>query len=283
MATLCYITTCKGRLEHLKQTLPSVVNQPDVSCVVVDYTCPDNTAGWVAANFPQVAVVRVTDETGFNLARARNLGAEAADSPWLAFVDADILWAPELASKVIPGLQAGHFYRAQPVTPQTWGSVICQRQDFEAIGGYDEAFTGWGGEDDDLMSRLALRGRISAGFSAELIEEISHDDTARVRFYEVKDRSLQHRINKLYIQAKLDLLRLVGSPLPIETRHGLFGEVRRVVQQAVDTGQAAATVEINLPAQLVMPPPTDGLIGPRNLNRKMIYSIDIAARHVDRA
>ena len=160
VATLCYITTCKGRLHHLKQTLPRVVGQPDVSCVVVDYACPDNTTDWVAANFPQVRVVHVTGEAGFSASRARNLGAQAADAAWLAFFDADILWSPDFAKTVIPQLRPGHFYRAKPITQQTWGSVICHRQDFEAVGGYDEAFTGWGGEDDDLLARLTMLGRI---------------------------------------------------------------------------------------------------------------------------
>ena len=283
MAALCYITTCKGRLHHLKQTLPRVVGQPGVSCVVVDYACPDNTTDWVLANFPQVRVVRVTGETGFSVTRARNLGAQAADAPWLAFFDADILWSPELATTVIPQLQPGHFYRAKPVTLQTWGSVICHRQDFEALGGYDEAFAGWGGEDDDLLARLSMLGRIPAGFPAELINEIPHDDAARVRFHEIKDRAVQHRINMLYIHAKLDLMRLLGGPLPLATRQGLFGEVRRIIRQAADTGQSAAIVEVGLPAQLIKPPPINGLIEHWHLNRKMLYSIDIAARYIERA
>ncbi len=278
MATLCYITTCKGRLGHLQQTLPRVAGQPGVSCVVVDYACPDNAADWVAANFPQVAVVRVTGDPGFHLARARNLGAQAADAPWLAFFDADILWSREFAGTVIPGLQKGHFYRAQPVTPQTWGSVICHRQDFDAIGGYDEAFRGWGGEDDDLLARLAMLGRVPAGFSAALVDEIPHDEESRVRFHEVKDRALQRRINTLYSQAKLDTLRLMGDPLPLETRQALFGEARRIVRQAADAGRPAASLEVNLPPQIVKPPPVGGLADEWRINRKMVYSIDIAAR-----
>ena len=282
MATLCYITTCKGRLEHLKQTLPRVVDQPGVSCVVVDYACPDNTTDWVTANFPQVTVVRVTGEAGFHLARARNLGAQAANTPWLAFFDADILWSPELAKTVIPQLRPGHFYRAQPVTLQTWGSVICHRQDFEAVGGYDEAFTGWGGEDDDLLARLSMLGRLPAGFPASLVREIPHDDDARVRFYDIKDRAVQHRINMLYMQVKLDLIRLTGGPVSLEIRRTLANEVQRVIRQAIDSGQPVASIEVNLPAQLVKPPPINGLLEHWHLNRKMAYSIDIAARHIER-
>jgi hypothetical protein len=163
-----------------------------------------------------------------------------------------------------------------------WGSLICQRRDFEAIDGYDEAFTGWGGEDDDLMMRLALLGRKSAGYSAELIDEIPHDEAARVRFHDIKDRALQHRINMLYMQAKLDLSRLLGGPLPLETRQQLNGEVKRIIRLAADTGQPAAIVEVGLPAQLIKPPPINGLIEHWHLNRKMVYSIDIAAHYIER-
>lgn len=282
MATLCYITTCKGRLHHLKQTLPRVVNQPDVSCVVVDYSCPDGAADWVIANFPQVKVVRVTGEAGFSAPRARNLGAQAASSPWLAFFDADILWSPELGSTVIPQMRPGHFYRARPVTLQTWGSLICHRQDFDAVGGYDEAFSGWGGEDDDLLARLSMHGLVSAGFPASLIGEIPHDDDTRVRFYDIKNKAVQHRVNMLYMQVKLDLIRLTGGPVSLEIRRKLANEVQRVILQAIDSGQQQASIEVSLPTRLIKPPPINGLIEHWHLNRKMAYSIDIAARHIER-
>ncbi len=38
------ITTCKGRLEHLKQTLPAMLAQKDSEVIVVDYSCPHGTA-----------------------------------------------------------------------------------------------------------------------------------------------------------------------------------------------------------------------------------------------
>lgn len=280
---LCYITTCKGRLAHLKQTLPRVVGQPGVSCVVVDYSCPDGTGDWVERNHPEVKVVRVAGENTFSASRARNFGAAAAEAPWLGFFDADILWAPELAGTVLPQLQSGYFYRARPVTPQTWGSIICQRADFEATGGYDEAFVGWGGEDDDFILRLGMLGRTEAGFPGVLIEEIPHDNAARVRFHEVKDRTLQHRINMLYIQAKLDLVCLMGGPVDFPTRKVLFDEISKTILHAAKAGLVAATVDVNLPAKLIKPPPINGLIEHWRLGRRMVYSIDIAARYVEKA
>lgn len=47
-----------------------------------------------------------------------------------------------------------------PVKPKLFGgNVGIHRHDYEAINGYDEAFEGWGCEDDDLRLRLRRSGR----------------------------------------------------------------------------------------------------------------------------
>ena len=61
------ITTCKGRLEHLKQTLPRWLAEPNVFVTVVDYDCPDGTAAWVKENYPEVEVIHVKNRPKFNL------------------------------------------------------------------------------------------------------------------------------------------------------------------------------------------------------------------------
>lgn len=276
MADLCYITTCKGRLAHLKQTLPRVAGQPGLSCVVVDYSCPDGTADWVEANLPQVRVIRVEGENGFNVSRARNLGAQAADAPWLGFFDADILLDPGFASVVVPQLVPGRFYRPHPVTSQTWGSIICHRDDFAAVGGYDEAYVGWGGEDDDLIAFLALAGRQAVGFPAALLSEIPHSDEERTRYFDIKDRRVQSRISQVYLQIKLDLARLMGRPPLLEERRAVYDEVRRVITRVEDGNRLApAVVEVNLPASLVSTPPQTGRTELSQLSRKLVYTLRI--------
>ena len=279
---VCYVTTCKGRLSHLQQTLPCIVGQPGIACVVVDYGCPDGAADWVISNHPEVGVVRVADDSSFNASRARNLGAAAMDTPWLAFFDADVFCSPQFASIVVPQLRRGYYYRPEPVTPQTWGSIICHRADFAAIGGYDEAFMGWGGEDDDLYARLAMSGLRQATFPAALISEIAHDDALRVRFHAVKERSVQHRINMLYMQVKHDLMQLTGKGLAFDMRKSINSEVRRTIIDAIAQGQTSASLEVALPKQMIKPPPINGQIEHWQLNRKIVYSIDIAARHIER-
>lgn len=276
MATLCYITTCKGRLAHLQQTLPRIVGQPDVSCVVVDYSCPDRAGDWVEASYPQVRVVRAGGETRFNASRARNLGAQAADAPWLGFFDADILLSPGFSRDIVPQLVPGFFYRANPVTSQTWGSIICHRDDFAAVGGYDEAYVGWGGEDDDLIAMLILAGKRIAGFAPQLLAEISHTEEQRVDFYDIKNRRIQSRVNQIYFQVKIDLLRILGNPLSAEQKHTLFGEIQRTVLQGESGNRLMPqNVEVDLPVLVIATPPNTGAVEHTSVRRKITYTIAI--------
>jgi glycosyltransferase involved in cell wall biosynthesis len=106
---ICFVVTCKGRLHHLRQTLPALVTQTGAECVVVDYDCPDHAYLWVSEHFPNVRIARVLDAPTFNLSRARNIGAMVAKAPWLCFIDADIALAGDFSVRVIPMLLADHF------------------------------------------------------------------------------------------------------------------------------------------------------------------------------
>lgn len=78
MAKFSIITSCKSRLGHLKQTLPHFVTQADTEVIVVDYSCPEQTAAWVKQNYPKVILVEVPGQPYFCVNHARNLGAEVA-------------------------------------------------------------------------------------------------------------------------------------------------------------------------------------------------------------
>ena len=102
------VTTCKGRLHHLRRSLPNFLAQPDTEVIVVDYDCPDETAGVCAREFPAVRVVKVENAPRFNWARARNLGAAAARGTWIAFFDADIVMAPDFVRRLGVALETAH-------------------------------------------------------------------------------------------------------------------------------------------------------------------------------
>lgn len=272
-AVLSIITTCKGRLDHLRRSLPKMAAQPGTETVVVDYDCPDGTGDWVEQHFPQVRLVRARGVEGFNTSHARNIGARAATAPWLGFFDADNILADRFSASVVPALRDGHYYRASPVTPQTWGALICRHEDFFRVNGYDEAYTGWGGEDDDLLAMLALHGITGHGFPASLLDEIDHDDERRTRFATVKNRWLQNRINQVYLYAKLDLIRLRGIAPTFQESRLVFAEIERTVLQASAAGNADCVVNLGLPEHVLSSSVYEGMIELNSLSRSLTYKL----------
>ena len=47
---LVFVTTCKSRLHHLKETLPRMAAEAGAQCVVVDYGSPDGAGDWIASS-----------------------------------------------------------------------------------------------------------------------------------------------------------------------------------------------------------------------------------------
>ncbi len=253
MAAMSFVTTCKGRLDHLRQTLPRLVAQADSECIVVDYDCPDGCADWVCANYPGVKLVRVGNAPVFRKSHAQNLGAAIAGAPWLCLVDADILVSDSFMATVAPLLLAGRYLRPQPVSFGAYGSFVCARQDFEAVGGYDEAFEGVSYMDDDLYVRLEMAGMGVTGFPGEHFAAIDHDHELRTRHYEIKDRPLNHRINFYYANIKHDLMRHGGSGLPLESRRAIYAEVKRVVLAHAKGSTGSTHLEVSLPVRSSVP------------------------------
>ena len=237
MAFITFITTCRGRLAHLRETLPSLAAQSNAAVIVVDYGCPDKSGAWVEANFPQVEVVRSDESTRFELARARNLGAQRVQSPWMCFIDADTRADAGFAERLKPLLQTGRFYQAEPRNIETWGTSICAKTDFDRVGGYDEVIQGWGKEDDDFYARLLLAGVHYGTFPGDMLHGIRHPEVERVAHYAVKDRWLSESINYVYCRAKIDLMLLRHTPLPLDARKELYAQVHAAVMAARENGK----------------------------------------------
>lgn len=239
MAQLCFVTTCMGRLDNLKRTLGRIVGQPDTSCVVVDYSCPERCGEWVEANHTDVRVVRVPGRTVFNRSRACNAGSRAVNSPWICFCDCDVLFDRGFAARVLPRLEPGRYYTPQPI--REWGlmgTVICARADFERVDGYDEVYEGWGEEDVDLYEAFEFVGVERRSFPSTLLRHFEHGEGSRVRFYENKERHVVQTINRIYRFAKFDLMRETDGPLTLSVREALYATVWEVTKGAIGEGKS---------------------------------------------
>jgi hypothetical protein len=195
------ITTCKGRLAHLKETLPTWL-EPGVAVTVVDYDCPDHTADWVQQSHPDVDVVRLTGEPRFNLSRGRNCGARYAPAGWWCFFDADWKCAPGWAAALRAVLRDRHYYLVSPIGWDQFGSVTVHSQDYRAVGGYDERFCTWGSEDGDFYARLRQLGTRPDSMPGRFFATLPHERATRSQFYAVKDIAVSHRFNRGYYRLK---------------------------------------------------------------------------------
>ncbi len=229
------VTTCMGRLEHLRQSLPAMVEQ-GVDVVVVDYSSPDRCGDWVQEAFPQVRVVRVEGKTRFHAAHARNCGAAAAQTDWLLFLDADRVLAPSFADAVRPLMRRGTFHHPSPLTTRV-GQLLVAAADFHRVGGYDEVIRDWGGEDTDLSRRLRLAALRHGGMPDVLMRRIEHGDELRVANYDVSQHQRSNTANLVYVNLKLDLIRLTGRGVSEQQRRALYGTVREAVFRVLDTGR----------------------------------------------
>jgi hypothetical protein len=193
--------------------------------------CPDGAAKWVRENFPSVRVVHDTNDTDWNSSKARNLGARASQSAWLCFIDADIKIIGDFAS-LLDKLAPDHFYRAamREKNRELSGTVICSREAYDRVKGYDEVFKGWGGEDTDFCERLKLQGYFESSFECNL-EAIPNDDSERFRFEPQPSQTRKIKIIKshLYTAVKKQIIcfRDAKGDLPLRMRAKLYAESRR--------------------------------------------------------
>lgn len=225
---LSFVTTCMGRLEHLKQTLPTQ-QHPDCESIVVDWSCPDGTADWVRENHPWVKVVEVKGEKFYHRSKARNAGVDVAQGNYICNADADmyIRWRlfdlldalkPDEYVVRIPthvfvdrkigssSLSRMNGERTEEPTI-TWktprGDVQKERAShtgftiFPNRFKYDNIFneTMSGGEDLDIRMQMLIDGGLAERtIGGKYIDTISHTDESRAAFLSTDDFSKAFQI-----------------------------------------------------------------------------------------
>lgn len=205
MDSLSIVIPCKGRLAHLKETLPildSYATELDIEILVVDYDCPDNTGAWIIGSnmFERTGVLSIENRPYFNRSHALNVGVMQTDSELVAVCDADCLATRGLLPHVmqvfdddtkedVAGLQnlprRGDKGRGR-------GFYAFRRWCFLAIRGHDESFTGYGWEEVDFHRRLAKVGKV-VEFPRRLCRAIDHGDELRTQFHRLGLRQSQAR------------------------------------------------------------------------------------------
>lgn len=184
----------KERIDHILWTVRSILAQQQVAieCLVID----QSTVPYLGDQLP--TGVRYFHRplpqrlTGWRKSWAFNQGARAATGEILVFHDGDIICPVDYAMHLVrdteqygaASIQRFLFNLTQSQTEaifrtgtwpeqiipqrvrQNWegGTIAVRRKAFIDLGGYDEAFVGWGGEDNEFFDRCREVGHLRYGF-----------------------------------------------------------------------------------------------------------------------
>lgn len=172
-----------ARLPHLIATLKTIAAQRDVivECVVVEQSAQReiDLPSWVRYVHTPVA-----DGYDYNRAWTLNAGVAAARGEIVVLHDNDMLvparYAAELAAQNADffDLKRFTFYLGEEDTARFFengalepapstvvqnlqgASIAARKSAFEAIGGFDQSFVGWGAEDNEFWDRAQVGGRV---------------------------------------------------------------------------------------------------------------------------
>ena len=253
--TVSFVTVCKGRLSHIKETLPKLIQEAPEEIIFVDYACPENSGDYVKENFPSVKVIKVKDDEGFCLPRGRNIGAAQASSEYICFMDADINVQAGFVDWIRWNANLKSFYRHEKQldgirAKETWGTFIVAKNDFNKIGGFDEVFRGWGGEDDDIYMRLKMAEVNEVEYPHDLITAITHGDEIRTTFHQVKSKQLQTTLNLIYLDFKKIMLRSSSSilrPITKDLDYKIRLDLQKLISGNVRLDESGKNIIITAP------------------------------------
>ena len=191
-----------GRLPQFVACVRSLLAQQGrVEVVVVEQSDAPLRRQLEDALPPKVRIVRTPGNgEGYNRSWALNVAARSARGRYVVVLDADMVLPQNLADEVVEVMDRGQLDAWSPVRylfyldpaqsavvqagsgridPATLGAIatvaanlpnpIAVRRDvYERLGGHDESFVGWGGEDDEFIDRLQTVRYSGAGRSVLL-------------------------------------------------------------------------------------------------------------------
>jgi Sulfotransferase domain/N-terminal domain of galactosyltransferase len=208
--SIIFCTTCKGRSQHIKETLPRNLadnaSYPDCKFVLLDYNDPGDLNEYLLSNHQQdinsgrlIVYSLLRPDTGpvpFRMAHAKNtahrLGIiEGADI--LVNLDADNFTCKDFAKYISEEMHFGDRFLKDTYL---WakmkhgqfrrgisGRIVVSKRAFLNIGGYDEKYETWSPDDKDFNSRLGRLGYVAKEIAEQYLDAVNHNDKMRFKEY----------------------------------------------------------------------------------------------------
>jgi GT2 family glycosyltransferase len=156
--TVSVIIVSWNAREHLRQCLASLTTEAcryPMEIVVVDNASSDGSADEVATCYPEVRLIRNTENLGF--AKANNIGVSVSTGRYLCFVNSDVKVLPHCISRLIDFCEAnstvgmvgpriiggdGKLQRSCRGFPSVW-NMFCRALALDTLFPRNKAFNGY--------------------------------------------------------------------------------------------------------------------------------------------
>lgn len=167
---ISFCTTCHNRAKDLRKTLVQNIRDnldyPNLEFVVLNYNSGDDLHKLMQLSdlrFPiklsKVKYFITRQPQSYNFPHSKNVAFRAASGKIVVNIDADAYTGKGFASFINAASQlcpTKAFFSRGEINLQ--GRVGMYKTDFEALGGYNEEFTGYGFDEYDLMMRAMSSG-----------------------------------------------------------------------------------------------------------------------------
>lgn len=182
LITICI--PCKNRTYDLKNIIPKILAVIDekVEILVLNYGSTDDLDEYIKT--VPVSYIKYMDNPFFHMAHSRNILGRQASGKYILTFCADVDFKKGFIEEIRKKLSeydcvriSGHSYP---------GIIVVKKEDFIKVGGYDERFEFYGGEDKELIERL-LRNGLNFGYiSQEYLSIIPTSKSTKIKHYRIK-------------------------------------------------------------------------------------------------
>lgn len=215
---ISFCMTCMNRLHHITRTMPVSIkanlSYEKVEFVLLDYNSKDGLEQWVKTNMMEyiesgILVYYQMAEPKprfFNMTHAKNVAHKLGTGDVLCNLDADN-FALEGHADYLMDVFWEYFDEDIFVAPcrrmrgsgsgaGVWGRICTRKKKFYEVGGYNEVWNRWGGDDHDYNKRLRMSGSKLKCLDIRYLRCINHSNRERFgRYRTIGGRAMGSKIS----------------------------------------------------------------------------------------
>jgi len=205
---ISFCTTCMDRLFHLKElyvrSIENTKSYGNVEFILLNYNSKDDLETWVVDNLDEyickglIKYYKTTEPIYYESSHAKNIAHKLATGDLLCNLDADNLIVEKFCEHLFeifenePNTIVCSGNKDMNGSQGCCGKIICQKQHFYSVNGYDEnIYMGWGMDDTNFQYRCRFFNNLKlVTLDNKWNYCIKHSNVLRTQNFQLKDYNL---------------------------------------------------------------------------------------------